>query len=236
MASLIRVLDIYNDVAVATGFPLYTNDTDTPDITRFLLNTISHAVGNTIDSLYINNNALERKLAIVTNEGEDMYAINGLIKHIDYVDDRGVVRQIKYNNRTDYMATTVDDEEHRGEPRTYTISRGYIRLNPIPDKEYKINVTVSTIDLVLSDNDVFRSTITDINDSVIATQELANVITLRAISLILLRCQNPAAQIYADLANQRTKTFIENDYGSREAKRGFSRRVGHYDPEKGLLD
>ena len=41
MASLIKVLDLYNDVATATGFPLYTNDSDTPDITRFAYNIAS---------------------------------------------------------------------------------------------------------------------------------------------------------------------------------------------------
>lgn len=235
MTSLIKVLDIYNDVATVTGFPQYTNETDTPDITRFLLQTLSHALGNTIDSLYVDNNTLERDQYVTTNEGEAEYAIEGLIKHVDLIDENGKVTRLRYDDNADYMKTLTEDDR-QGKPSRYVISRGYIRLLPTPDKEYKVKMTISTTDLVLSDNDVFRSDIESIDDVVIATRELGDIIKLRAITLILMRCQNPAAQIYADLAAQRTKTYIEHDYGTREAKRGFSRQIGHYDPYRGLLD
>ena len=35
MATLVK--DLYNELAVMTGFPLFTSETDTPDTTRFLL-------------------------------------------------------------------------------------------------------------------------------------------------------------------------------------------------------
>lgn len=236
MTSLIKVLDLYNDVAAVTGFPEYTNETDTPAITKFLLETLSQALGNTLDSLYIDNNTLERTDKIVTIEGEHQYGVQGLIKHIDLITPEGKVQRVEYNDNLDYMKAVTPESIKLGKPQFYTISKGYLRLYPVPDKEYELVITLSTTDLVLSNNDVFRSIIRNIDDSVIASQELANIIKLRAITLILMRCQNPAAQIYADLAQQRTKTYIEHDYGSREAKRGFSRRSGHYDPERGLLD
>ena len=54
------VKDLYDKLAIKTGFPLYTNEFDTPDITRFLLDVLSEALQSTIDSLYISNNILER--------------------------------------------------------------------------------------------------------------------------------------------------------------------------------
>ena len=31
------------------------------------------------------------------------------------------------------------------------------------------------------------------------------------------------------------KSYIEKDYGSNEAQRGFRRQAGHYNPRRGLL-
>ena len=54
------VKDMYDSLALKTGYPAYTNDTDCPDINRFLLEMISEGLQGTIDNLYISNNVLER--------------------------------------------------------------------------------------------------------------------------------------------------------------------------------
>ena len=48
MAKLVE--DMYNELAVITGFPTYLNETNTPDTTKFLLQALSHALQNTIDN------------------------------------------------------------------------------------------------------------------------------------------------------------------------------------------
>ena len=52
----VLVKDLYNRLAINTGFPLYTNETDVPDINRFLLEQLSEALLNIIDNCYICNN------------------------------------------------------------------------------------------------------------------------------------------------------------------------------------
>ena len=54
------VKDMYDRLALITAFPIYTNETDTPEINRFLLEMLSEALQNTIDNLYISNNVLQR--------------------------------------------------------------------------------------------------------------------------------------------------------------------------------
>ena len=54
------VKDIYDKVALMTGFPVYTNETDTPETTRFLVEMISQSLQNVIADLYTTNNVLER--------------------------------------------------------------------------------------------------------------------------------------------------------------------------------
>ena len=44
------VKDMYDSLALKTGFPVYTNDTDCPDINRFLLEMISEGLQSTIDN------------------------------------------------------------------------------------------------------------------------------------------------------------------------------------------
>ena len=50
-----------------------------------------------------------------------------------------------------------------------------------------------------------------------------------------MRANNQSAQLYANILNERTRSYIERDYGSNETERAFGRRSGHYDPNKGLL-
>lgn len=233
MTSLIPVKDIYDRVAVACGFPTYTNDTDTPDTTRFILEMISEGVQSTIDILTTNNACLDVKEEIVTLPDVDTYSTTGIVKHIELLND-GVIRRLPYNNSADFLRTN-DSRSPKGIPTSYAIDNGYVRLFPIPDKNYKLILRLSTDDLVLSDNDVSRSYVEHINDSIIATQELGVLITLRTITLILLRCQSPNARIYSELQKARFNTFLERDYMSNESKRMFNGYTGHYNPDKGLL-
>ncbi len=233
MTSLIPVKDIYNRVAVACGFPTYTNDTDTPDTTRFILEMISEGLQSTIDILTTNNASLDMKNEIVTMDGVDTYAIAGIVKHIEVVYD-GRVRRLNYNNAVDFMRTNRENVQ-KGLPTSYAIDNGYLRLFPVPDNNYKIVMRLSTDDLVLSDNDVSRSYVEHIDDSIIATQELGVLITLRTITLVLLRCQSPNAKIYSELQRARFNTFLEREYMSNEGKRMFNGYTGHYNPDRGLL-
>lgn len=233
MTSLIPVKDIYNRVAVACGFPTYTNDTDTPDTTRFILEMISEGLQSTIDILTTNNASLDMKNEIVTMDGVDTYAVAGIVKHIEVVYD-GRVRRLNYNNAVDFMRTNGENVQ-KGLPTSYAIDNGYLRLFPVPDNNYKIVMRLSTDDLVLSDNDISRSYVEHINDSIIATQELGVLITLRTITLVLLRCQSPNAKIYSELQRARFNTFLEREYMSNEGKRMFNGYTGHYNPDRGLL-
>ena len=163
-----------------------------------------------------------------------MYAFDGVIKHMEVTDSRGRIHRITYKDNDDFLATPQTGAR-QGLPRQYVISNGYIKLLPTPDKAYNIKIITSTNDIVLSDSDVRRSSVSHINDSLMCTQDLANLIKLRACSLIFLRCNSPLAQVYAELANARLSTYTEIDYGSNEAQRGYDRSAGHYDAGRGLL-
>lgn len=234
MASLVKVKDLYDDIAVITGFPKYTNATDTPDINRFILEMINEGVSSLIDVLNTNNNALQKEDRIVTTPGKYMYAFEGIVKHIEITDDKGRIHRVTYKDNDDFYATPQTDAR-RGLPRQYVISNGYIKLLPTPDKVYNIKVITSTNDIVLSDSDVRRSSVSHINDSLMCTQDLANLVKLRTCALIFMRCNSPLTQVYAELANARMKTYTEMDYGSNEAQRGYDRSAGHYDSNRGLL-
>lgn len=233
MTSLIPVKDIYNRVAVACGFPTYTNDTDTPDTTRFILEMISEGVQSTIDILNSHNACLDMKEEIMTIPNVDSYSVTGIVKQVELLNN-GRVTKLPYNNSANFMRTN-DEHTPKGMPTSYVMDAGYIRLYPIPDKNYKIMLRISTDDLVLSDNDTSRSYVEHINDSIIATQELGVLITLRTITLVLLRCQSPNARIYSELQKARFNTFLERDFASNEAKRLFNGHTGHYNPDRGLL-
>lgn len=230
---MILVKDLYNELAIVTGFPLYTNDTDTPDTQRLLLQVLSNALSNVIDGLYITNNVFERTDTITTMAGENQYGIEGIIKNIQIKGDNGKYKKIHYLNDTDFYSKRL--EEKQAEPCGYVIRNGYLQLYPVPDKEYEIQVVVSTTDLVLADDDTSRSTIKNINDMLLCNERFAELVVLRAAQLLFAKANNNNTQIYASLVQERLKTFIEHDYKSIEAKRVPDNKGGHYNPRKGLL-
>ncbi|MCM1324133.1 MAG: hypothetical protein NC218_08220 [Acetobacter sp.] len=235
MASLINVKELYNEVAVATGFPTYTNDTDTPDITRFLLEMISEGLHSTLDLISTNANTVQRENRIITIPGQDKYSVDGIVKHLELIDDRGRIHRIPYNDMADPMRT-LDKKVDKGMPRSYVISGGYIKLMPIPEKKYELRAVLSSSDLVLSNNDTYKNRVTDIEDVIIGTQDFATCVKMRTIALLLMRCMSPQAQIYSGLSIERVKSYIEKDIGSVEGNRGMRRSGGHYDVRRGLLD
>lgn len=227
------VRDLYDRLALITAFPIYTNETDTPEINRFLLEMLSEALQNTIDNLYISNNVLERNDTITTTPDRALYGIEGIIKNIQLVRDNGQAIQIRYDDCVNPNDVT---DEKVGEPRRYVIKNGYLKLLPTPDKAYTIKVCVSTTDLVMSDDDTSRTYIRSINDSIMANDRFCNLVVVKAAELIFARLQNPNVQIFSRLYEDNLKTFLEHDLKSLEAQRGFIRRAGHYNPERGLLD
>ena len=227
------VKDMYDRLALITAFPIYTNETDTPEINRFLLEMLSEALQNTIDNLYISNNVLERNDTITTTPDRALYGIEGIIKNIQLVKDNGQVIQIRYDDCVNPNDVT---DEKVGEPRRYVIKNGYLKLLPTPDKAYTIKVCVSTTDLVMANDDTSRTFVRNINDSIMANDRFCNLVVVKAAELIFARLQNPNVQIFSRLYEDNLKTFLEHDLKSLEAQRGFIRRAGHYNPERGLLD
>lgn len=246
MSNIKRVKEIYDRVAVITGFPLYSNDTDTPDINRFLLQIISEALHALIDRLYISNDVLERKDTIITTPDVEYYGISGIVKKAQIVDSKGSIKQLPYLNKFPkdkitskfiYNEETEENQEIKqtGLPEGYIIEGGYLRLIPCPEKEYTVKLTLSTTDLVMSDNDEYREVVESVNDNILADDRFCNLIVLQAAVLIFARCQNANTQIYMSLLEERIKTYIEQDFGSNEANRLYDRRQGNYNPRKGLL-
>lgn len=227
------VKDMYDELAVITGFPIYTNETDTPDTTRLLLSTLSLALHNIIDNLYIQNNVLERTDTIVTTPHQSEYGIEGIIKNIQIKDKHGVYRNLPYIDNINFHSKELDKKE--GMPSGYVIRKGYLKLLPVPDDSYEVVVTVSTTDLVLSDNDTSRTSIEDINDVIIGSDNFCRLVTLRAASILFMKANNINAKIYGELCNAQLRTYIEHDYGTTEARRGFADRAGNYNPDQGLL-
>lgn len=234
MASLVNVKDLYNSIALATGFPLYTNETDTPNTTQFLLEVINEALHSLIDELNTNANILQRENRIVTVPGQQMYPVNGVVRNIQITDKKGRIYPINYLDRTNFLMKTQSSTP-QGMPRGYAINKGYIKLYPIPDDAYNIDVTISIKDLVLSNNDTFRNTVQTVDDSIMCDQEFAVLIKLRAMVLIYMRCASPLTNIYNQICQKRFLTYQEHDYGSNEAQRGPWRDGGHYNSERGLL-
>lgn len=230
------VQDLYDKLATITGFPLYVNETDTPDITRFLLDNLSQALLSVIDNLYLSNNVLERTSTIVTNPNQDLYGIEGVIKNLQLVDGNKKVKQIPYNDRfNNQEILPTEDGKNMGEPSSYVIKGGYLRLLPIPDKNYTLRMTVSTTDLIMSNDDSLRNTIESIDDTILANNDFCNLVVIKAAVLIFTRCQNNNALLYNSLYEDRLKTFVEHDSGTMEAQRGWIKRAGNYDPRRGLL-
>ena len=225
------VNDMYDKLALITGFPVYTNATDCPDINRFLLEMLSEGLQSTVDDLYISNNVLERNDTIITNPNNNRYGIDGIVKSLQLIDDKGRVHRLPYNE----LAEKDCVKECKGLPRSYVIKKGYLKLIPAPDKEYTLKVCVSTTDLVAADNDIGRSTIEHIDDSVLADNRFCNLVILKAATFVFGRCQNPNAQIYANLYEARLATYLEHDLKTLESCRGFNRGGGHFRTDQGLL-
>lgn len=231
------VRDMYDDLALITGFPIYTNDTDKPDTDRFILHCLTEGLHNIIDNIYTNNNVVERNDVIVTTPNEQLYGINGTIKNLQIVTKRGDIKRLPYLDRVNKdMELNTDDKCSFGEPRGYTIKNGYIKLYPIPDDSYTIKATLSTKNLIISNNDSYKNQFTDINDALLADNEFCDLVVLRAAVLIFARAQNANAQIYSEICNKRMMDYIERDYKSTEAQRGYERNAGHYRSDRGLLD
>lgn len=237
---MIRVLDMYNKLATITGFPQYSQETDAEDITRFLLECLSEALQNVVDNLYTSNNVLERIDTIKTIPNKNLYGISGIVKSAQLLESNGRVRSIPFNTLFPKNKEEEKKEDgsfkYRGKPLSYVIQKGYMRLLPVPDKEYTIKLALSTTDLVIADNDIARDSIEHINDSVLASSKFCELVVLRASALLFARCKNANAEIYEGLYEDRRRTFIEKDYGSSEMRRGFNRNGGHYDSRRGLLD
>lgn len=246
MAVLVK--DLYNRLATNTGFPLYTNETDTPDINRFLLEQLSEALLSTIDNCYICNNVLERVDTITTKKFQDEYGVDGIIKNVQLIKS-GANKTLKYNQ----LLNTYDEFEHKvletdpdtgevtkmsntGIPSEYVIRGGYLKLLPMPSDEYTIKLTLSTTDLVSTNNDEFRDRIESIEDSILASNRFCDLVLLKACELVFVRLQNPLANYYSQLLDSRMKTFLEHDIGSTEIMRGYDRQGGHYNYRRGLLD
>lgn len=238
---MILVRDIYNKLATITGFPQYTSETETTDITRFLLECLSDSLQNVIDNLYTTNNTLERTDTIRTTSNKNLYGISGILKEVQLVADNGrKVKYIPYLNHFDVHSIEEKDKDgnykRRGEPKGYVIQNGYMRLVPVPDKNYILKLTLSTTDLVMANNDVSRNSIEDIDDSLLASADFAELVVLNAAKLVFARCRNQNAQIYDALYTERRATYLEKDIRSAQADRGMRRSGGHYDSRRGLLD
>lgn len=228
------VLDMYDKLALITGFPIYTNDTDCPDINRFLLEMLSEGLQSTIDQLYISNNVLERNDTLITIPEKNEYGIEGIIKNLQCIDpDTKRITQVVYN---DFVNKDNEISCKSGTPRSYVIKNGYLKLLPTPDKAYTLRVCVSTTNLVMADDDIAKIGITHINDSVVASMRFCDLVILKAAALTFARCQNPNVELYSRLYEDRLRTFLEHDIGSMEAQRGYSREAGHYDNMRGLIN
>lgn len=231
-----NALNLYNKLALITGFPEYTNNTDTPETTRFLLNCLSEGLHSVINNIYMQNNVLERTDTIVTSEGQDVYGLEGIIKDIQLVEP-GVTHKLTYmdNTNPNYIIPEARKLENTGKPRNYVIKKGYLRLYPIPDKEYTLKVTVSTTDLVWANDDSSKNILDDINDTVMADNKFCNLIILRAAVIIFARAQNALTNVYQELYSDELRDYLEHDLKTFEANRFFDRSAGHFNPERGLL-
>lgn len=231
------VEEIYNQVAINTGFPLYVNDTTHPDTTRFILEMINQALSNIIDNIYISQNVLEKRDTIVTKPGQDYYAVDGMVKSIQYTQNndsrlRGKYIPFNYYNSDPGQIPRLEKQHY---PITYVIDKGEIRLLPVPDKEYEIKVTSSTTNIVWANDDSSKSSITSVKDAIMASKFFCDLVVLRACAFILARCQNANAQFYDELYKDRLANFIERDSQSLERPHLYNPIKGHYNPRRGLL-
>lgn len=228
---------MYNKVAINTGFPLYVDETSTPETTRFLLEMLNQALLNVIDNIYISNNVLEKRNTITTRAGQDHYAVDGMVKSIQYLQgqDKLSGKYIPFNFAIDEAGVILPKTKY-GAPMSYVVDRGDVRFFPTPNKSYQIRITTSTTDLVWANDDSSRNSIEDIKDSLMASKEFCELVVLKACSYVLARCNNNVAEFYSNLYRERVKTFIERDSHSFEQPHLYNPRKGHYEPRRGLLD
>lgn len=230
------VQKMYNKLALLTGFPQYTNAVDTPDITRTLLEYLSQGLNSVIDNLYIQNNVLERFDTVKVLKGQDEVGIEGIIKSVQLI-DKNKTFNLPYmdNFNQDTFLTDEERAKNSGKPKGFTIRKGYLRLFPIPEKEYTLKVVVSTTNLVWANNNVARDTIEEIEDAVMADTKFCELVVLRAATLILARANNGAAQIVNNVYKERFDNYLEHDLKTTQGNRFFDRSAGHFDIDKGLL-
>lgn len=230
------VKNIYNKVALLTGFPQYTNETDTPDITRTLLEYISQGLNNVIDSIYIQNNVLERFDTIVVQKGQDEVGVEGIIKKAQII-SKGKTFNLPYLEGFDHdtYMTEAERAKHTGKPKGFVIRKGYLRLYPIPDAEYTIKLVLSTTDLVSANDDVYKTGVDDINDTIMADNKFCDLVILRASILLLARANNAAAEVLNSIYHDRLMNYLEHDLKTTQANRFFDRSAGHFDSNRGLL-
>ena len=134
------IRDMYDEVALITGFPIYTNETDKPDTDRFILHCLSEGLENVIDTIYMHNNVLERNDRIITIPNQDLYGLEGIIKNIQLVRPDGRIKPLRYSD----LVNKDNEPSLIAEPTHYVIKNGYLKLYPIPDKEYELRLTLST--------------------------------------------------------------------------------------------
>ena len=229
---------LYNKLAINTGFPLYIDATAAPDTTRFLLEMLNRALRDTIDNIYLSSNIIEKRDTITTVAGEDHYAIDGMVKSVQYTQDNTPVqlsgRIIPFNIYNDDPGVILRKNKY-GAPVTYVIDRGDIRFFPTPDKAYRIQVISSTTDLVWANDDSSRDSIESIEDSIAASKEFCEIVLLRACAFTLGRCNNRTAEFYSKLASDRLRVFMERDSNSLEKPHLYNPIKGHYNPRRGLL-
>lgn len=230
------VKNIYNKVALLTGFPQYTNETDTPDITRTLLEYISQGLNNVIDSIYIQNNVLERFDTIVVQKGQDEVGVEGIIKKAQII-SKGKTFNLPYLEGFDHDTYMTEGEraKHTGKPKGFVIRKGYLRLYPIPDAEYTIKLVLSTTDLVSANDDVYKTGVDNINDTIMADNKFCDLVILRASILLLARANNAAAEVLNSIYHDRLMNYLEHDLKTTQANRFFDRSAGHFDSNRGLL-
>ena len=179
---------------------------------------------------------------------KDEYGIDGIIKNVQLIQPSSN-KTLKYNQ----LLNTYDEIEHEvlekdeetgepikmsntGIPSEYVIRKGYLKLLPMPDQEYTIKLTLSTTDLVSTNNDEYRDRIESVDDSILANNRFCDLVLLKACVLVFTRLQNANAGYYSQLLDARMKTFLEHDIGSTELMRGYNRQAGHYNYRGGLLD
>lgn len=229
-------LNMYNKLALITGFPEYTNDTDTPETIRFLLEALSQGLKNVINNIYMQNNVLERTDKITTTRDKELYGIEGIIKQAILIKSDGSLRKLVYLDGMNPNIPLEGKNRKLKEPVGYCISNGYMRLFPVPDAAYNIQVTVSTSDLVWANDDTSRTSIESVNDTVMADERFCDLVVMRAACIIFLRAKNALVETYNGLYKDELNDYLEHDFKSLEADRFFDRSAGHYTPRRGLLD